>query len=115
MKFFQKIVFALCVCGFYENNAFALAGKNGPKIGDMPPPLILSETIQGPSLNEIRWDKLKGKVVVLEFWNINCVPCVQAIPHLNELVVQFSNRVVFISISDDNGDYLKKFLKRKPI
>jgi len=29
-------------------------------------------------------------VVVLEFWNINCVPCVQAIPHLNELVVQFS-------------------------
>ncbi len=88
---------------------------NGPKIGDAPPPLILSETIQGPSINEIRWDKLKGKVVVLEFWNINCVPCVQAIPHLNELVEQFSNRVVFISISDDNGDYLKKFLKRKPI
>jgi uncharacterized protein (TIGR03435 family) len=88
---------------------------NGPKIGDTLPPLILSETVQGPPPNEISWDKLKGKVVVLEFWNINCVPCVQAIPHLNELVVQFSNRVVFISISDDNGDYLKKFLKRKPI
>jgi len=115
MKFFQKMVFVLCVCGFYENNAFALAGRNGPKIGDMSPPLVLSETIQGPPPNEISWDKLKGKVVVLEFWNINCVPCVQAIPHLNELVVQFSNRVVFISISDDNGDYLKKFLKRKPI
>jgi uncharacterized protein (TIGR03435 family) len=115
MKYFQKIVFVLCVCGFYENNAFAMAGMNGPKIGDAPPPLVLSETIQGPSPNEISWDKLKGKVVVLEFWNINCVPCVQAIPHLNELVEQFSNQVVFISISDDNGDYLKKFLKRKPI
>jgi uncharacterized protein (TIGR03435 family) len=115
MKFFQKIVFALCVCGFFENNTFALAGKNGPKIGDVPPSLILSETVQGPSPNEISWDKLKGKVVVLEFWNIGCVPCVQAIPHLNELVEQFNNRVVFISISDDNGDYLKKFLKRKPI
>ena len=92
-----------------------MAGMNGPKIGDAPPPLVLSETIQGPSPNEIRWDKLKGKVVVLEFWNIGCAPCVQAIPHLNDLVEQFSNRVVFISISDDNGDYLKKFLKRKPI
>ncbi len=115
MKIFQKIVFVLCVCGFYENNTFALAGKNGPKIGDVPPPLSLSETIQGPSPTEIRWDKLKGKVVVLEFWQTACAPCLEAIPHLNELVEQFSNRVVFISISDDNGDYLKKFLKRKPI
>jgi uncharacterized protein (TIGR03435 family) len=31
------------------------------------------------------------------------------------LMEQFSNRVVFISISDDNEDYLKKFLKRRPI
>jgi uncharacterized protein (TIGR03435 family) len=115
MKLFPKIVFVLCVCGFHANNAFAMAGMNGPKIGDSPPPLILSEIIQGPSPNEIRWDKLKGKVVVLEFWQTACAPCIEAIPHLNELVEQFSNRVVFISISDDNGDYLKKFLKRKPI
>ena len=92
-----------------------MAGRNGPKIGDVPPPLVLSETIQGPSPNEICWDKLKGKVVVLEFWNTACAPCIEAIPHLNELVERFSNRVVFVSISDDNGDYLKKFLKRKPI
>jgi uncharacterized protein (TIGR03435 family) len=115
MKFFQNLVFALCVCGFFENNSLASAGKNGPKIGEAPPPLILSETIQGPAINEISWDKLKGKVVVLEFWNTACAPCIEAIPHLNDLVGQFSNRVVFISISDDNGDYLKKFLKRKPI
>src|SRR6266850_4042132 len=115
MKFFQKIILTLCVLGLFQNNSFAAAGKNGPKIGDVPPPLTLSEIIQGPLLNEISWDKLKGKVVVLEFWKINCAPCVEAIPHLNELVEQFSNRVVFISISDDNKDYLKKFLKRRPI
>jgi uncharacterized protein (TIGR03435 family) len=115
MNFLQKIVFVLCVCGLYGNNTFAMAGRNGPKIGDVPPPLVLSETIQGPSPNEICWDKLKGKVVVLEFWNTACAPCIEAIPHLNELVERFSNRVVFVSISDDNGDYLKKFLKRKPI
>ncbi len=116
MKFFQEIIFTLCFLGLFQNNSFAAAGKNGPEIGDVPPPLTLSETIQGPSLNEISWDKLKGKVTVLEFWNTCCGPCVKAIPHWNELVESFKNKpVVFISISDDNGDYLKSFLKRKPI
>ncbi len=115
MRFFQKIVLALCLYGFYENKAFALAGRNGPQIGEVPPPLVLSESIQGPSTTEISWDKLKGKVVVVEFWNTQCAPCIEAIPHLNELAEQFSNRVVFISISDDNGDHLRRFLKRRPI
>jgi len=53
---------------------FCFGRNEGPPIGDMSPPLVLSETIQGPPPNEISWDKLKGKVVVLEFWNINCVP-----------------------------------------
>ena len=116
MKFFPKIIFTLCVLGLFQNNSYTAAEKNGTKIGDVPPPLTLSETIQGPSLNKISWDKLKGKVIVLEFWNTSCGPCVKAIPHWNELVETFKKKpVVFISISDDNGDYLKTFLKRKPI
>ena len=79
--------------------------KVAPNIGSMPPPLEFSQIVQGPNLNEISWDKLKGKVVVLEFWNIGCGPCIQAIPHLNDLVEQFSGKpVVFLSISDDNAD-----------
>jgi len=38
----------------------------------------------------------KGQSGVLEFWQTACAPCLEAIPHLNELVEQFSNRVVFI-------------------
>ena len=90
--------------------------KVAPNIGSMPPPLEFSQIVQGPNLNEISWDKLKGKVVVLEFWNIGCGPCIKAIPHLNDLVEQFSGKpVVFLSISDDNADRLKQFLQRRPI
>ena len=54
--------------------------------------------------------------MVLEFWGTACVPCIEAIPHMNELTEQFSNRpVVFLDISNDNEDYLKNFLKRKPM
>ena len=82
----------------------------------MPPPLVLSEVVQGPAIGEISWDKLKGKVVVLEFWHTRCVACIKAIPHLNELVDAFSSKpVVFLGVSEDNKDHLKAFLKRTPV
>ncbi len=102
---------------FFNASSFSqFITKVAPKIGSTPPPLQFSQMVQGPNLNEISWDKLKGKVVVLEFWNIGCGPCIQVIPHLNTLVEQFSGKpVVFLSISDDNADRLKQFLQRKPI
>jgi uncharacterized protein (TIGR03435 family) len=115
MKTLLKAGVLLCLLFFNVSSFSQIVAKAAPKIGSTPPPLQFSQMVQGPNLNEISWDKLKGKIVVLEFWQTTCAPCIEAIPHLNELVEQFSNRVVFISISDDNGDYLKKFLKRKPI
>ena len=90
--------------------------KVTPEIGSAPPPLQLSQIVQGPNKNEITWEKLKGQVVVLEFWGTDCGPCIRAIPHLNELVDQFSGKpVVFLSVSDDNADRLKQFLQQRPI
>ncbi len=119
MKTLLKAGVLLCLL-FFSASSFSqiitFITKAAPKIGSMPPPLKFSQIVQGPNLNEISWDKLKGKVVVLEFWNIGCGPCIQAIPHLNDLVEQFSGKpVVFLSISDDNPDRLKQFLQRRPI
>ena len=96
--------------------SFASENADGPRIGSSPPHLTLASTVQGPPAAEISWDKLRGRVVVLEFWNTRCGPCITAIPHLNELVGQFSNQpVAFISITDDNPDHAKDFLKKKPM
>ncbi|HEX7653854.1 MAG TPA: TIGR03435 family protein [Verrucomicrobiae bacterium] len=87
-----------------------------PQVGDPPPPLQFAQISQGPALNQMAWEKLKGKIVVLEFWDTACVPCVEAIPHLNDLVEQFRDEpVVFLSVSDDNPDRLKQFLRKRPI
>jgi len=72
--------------------ALASAGRNSPHVGEAPPPLAISDVVQGPAIGEITWHKLKGKVVVLEFWNTRCAPCIQAIPHLNELADEFRLR-----------------------
>lgn len=58
---------------------------------------------------------LKGKVVVINFWFINCPPCKMEIPHLNKLVKEFSpGEVVFLAVALDNYEELRSFLKTTP-
>lgn len=59
---------------------------------------------------------LKGKVVVLNFWFINCPPCRMEIPHLNNMVEGFKERddVIFLAVALDQSYDLKNFLKKMP-
>ena len=110
----RRHLLSLFLAGLTSLSGFAVE-TNAPTIGDVPPPLLLSEMVQGPTAKPT-WESLKGKVVVLEFWNTRCAPCIAAIPHLNELATEFEQKpVVFLSVSDDNPSYLKQFLKRKPM
>ncbi|MEP6664629.1 MAG: TlpA disulfide reductase family protein, partial [Verrucomicrobiota bacterium] len=114
MKFFLKLLWTICLLLLVAEKCFATAGKDGPKIGAFPPPLVFQQSVQGAALSELTWEKFKGKVIVLEFWDTQCGPCVQAIPHWNELVEKFSSQpVIFLSITDDNSEPLKNFLKIK--
>lgn len=58
----------------------------------------------------------KGKVVVLNFWFIGCTACVHEMPALNKIVSSFKDRndVLFISLTPDDPDSLKKFLQKNP-
>jgi uncharacterized protein (TIGR03435 family) len=114
----KSLVESLAVLFFMAmvGNLSLIAGDSVPKIGDIPPPLILTKTIQGPPVSDLNWEKLKGKVVVLEFWATWCGPCVASIPHLNDLADHFKDgSVVFISVTSENEDAVQLFLKSHPI
>ena len=54
--------------------------------------------------------------MVLEFWATWCAPCIEQIPHLNELVAKFAGRPIqFISITDEDRLIVSKFLAARPI
>ncbi|HEV7644908.1 MAG TPA: TlpA disulfide reductase family protein [Pyrinomonadaceae bacterium] len=56
---------------------------------------------------------LRGKVVVLNLWFVNCPFCVQEIALLNPIVDQYKE-AVFIGMAVNNKPQLESFLKNYP-
>lgn len=64
---------------------------------------------------EIHLSKLRGQVVMLNFWFIGCIPCIEEIPDFNKLVDKYSSKeVTFISFTYDSVNAVKEFLKTYP-
>ncbi len=82
----------------------AAAGKPAPEIS-------LPKLVNAPFRSLSGWEQLKGKAVVLEFWASWCDPCVDNIPHLNELAARYKDKpVVFISVTDESSSDVEAFL-----
>jgi len=99
---------ALCLC------RCAYAGT--PKTGDPAPGFAITKILQAdrPALKSP--DELKGKTVVLEFWDTTCAPCVAAIPHMNDLYARFKDKpVIFIAVTGEGAERVSPFLKEHPI
>jgi peroxiredoxin len=65
--------------------------------------------------NNYSLESLKGKVVVLNFWFIECKPCVMEIPDLNKLVEKYKGKdVVFLGIANNDKAKIQKFLEKQP-
>jgi thiol-disulfide isomerase/thioredoxin len=49
---------------------------------------------------------LRGKVVVIDFWAFDCEPCIEAMPHVNELYAKYaSSGLVVIGVHTPRADY----------
>src|SRR2546423_275837 len=97
---FLIICAALCPLWF----TFLAIGSHASKRGlEMP-----QDRIRAPELNGGRsWlntdkplslAKLKGKVVLLDFWTYGCINCMHIIPDLKKLEAKYANQLVVIGI-----------------
>jgi peroxiredoxin len=54
---------------------------------------------------------LRGKVVLINFWEAGCLPCVKEIPALNEVYNRFRKQgLVVLAISADDASAIQRFL-----
>jgi thiol-disulfide isomerase/thioredoxin len=78
--------------------------------------------LQGINTEEkvVSLNDLKGKVVFVDVWATWCAPCIEALPHVQELQEKFKNNkdVIFLFLSNDSredGDkQWKNYLKEHP-
>lgn len=94
--------------GFQDYFIARLTGTNPPAKSSAPAPDFEATTLDGA---RVRLEDLRGKIVVLNFWFINCGPCRGEIPELNKVVDEFKDRVRFLAFAVDSASALKDFLK----
>lgn len=62
----------------------------------------------------ISLEDLKGKVIVMNFWFVECKPCIMEMPELNEIVEDYKNEeVIFLGFATNKKSKIEKFLETK--
>lgn len=115
--FASLLIFAACVCpvlaqqGPVRTSKTITVGPTPSANGAMAPDFSVT-SIDGKSFDT---KALRGKVIVLNLWFINCPYCVQEIAMLNPIVDQYVGKdVVFIGLSINTKPQLESFLKTRP-
>ncbi len=60
---------------------------------------------------EINLSKLKGKPTVLNFWFTTCIPCIEEMPVLNQIMNKYKDEVNFVSVTFETKKSVETFLK----
>lgn len=112
----NRTVLILATLLFLGAAGAAETEKQTPEPPEPAPPLDIEAALTGPPTEKLTWEALHGRAVVIEFWATWCAPCVQAIPHWNELVESFSDdEIVFLSVTDEDEERVRRFLESRPI
>lgn len=82
--------------------------------GEKAPPITLESVSNVSDVASVDWDHYGSKTVVVEFWGTWCGPCVQEIPHLNEMVEKTKPRgdVEFLSVTFEDRETVDAFRER---
>jgi peroxiredoxin len=67
----------------------------GTLVGQTAPDFRLA-TLQG---TQLRLADLRGKAVLVDFWDTWCPPCRRAMPHLQQLSTQYPDQLVVVGIA----------------
>ena len=103
-------VFALLLAGWVQVDQ---EEREEPAAAECPPFIV--KTFDGASINR---GTLEGKVVLLEFWDTRCGPCIRLMPKFEELQAMYASDpgIEFIQVNAgwQTFEEAKAFVERKP-
>lgn len=104
----------LCACvppNVYCQASFT-SGYRPVEKGEKVPAISLS-IIQNDISSTIPLSSLQGKLVILDFWGINCSPCIKAFPKLMDLQNKFKKEIQIILVNSASRHYLDSIIKKR--
>jgi thiol-disulfide isomerase/thioredoxin len=106
----QTVKFAIYVLlGVLCNGTTGLAQSNNGnrvlKVGEVMPEEIYNDIITRikPAITQ---EEITGKLLVLDFWGVNCGPCIASFPKMDTLQTKYKEKVKFVLVSEAPGNYL---------
>ena len=92
-------------CGSDPENAASGSDNTGSQ-AQAPAPAAASKGSPAPDFTlkkidggELQLSSLRGKAVIVDFWDTWCPPCRKAMPHLQELSVTYSDDLVVVGVA----------------
>jgi FKBP-type peptidyl-prolyl cis-trans isomerase/thiol-disulfide isomerase/thioredoxin len=68
------------------------------KVGDEVPSIKISKVLNDKSFST---EDTQSKLLILDFWNINCSACIEAMPKMSALQSQFKDAIKIITVTPD--------------
>ncbi|MBX2872299.1 MAG: redoxin domain-containing protein [Saprospiraceae bacterium] len=100
--------FSSALCFLFLFN-FSIA-QSGPSVGDKAPSLSITDWLANVPSEK----STEGRPIIVDFWATWCGPCIEAVPHFNELKAEFASNadLLFLSMSDEKPEKINRSLKR---
>lgn len=100
------LVLILVLAIVYVNVIYKAEAVEGYEIGEKCPDfeVLAYKTAGNPTSDTYSSASARGKVLVINFWYINCGGCVAELPHFNEVQNEYSEDVQIVVVHAHNVD-----------
>lgn len=86
-----------------------------PSVEDVEDRVVLSNyqwNLKGQNTDDINFNDVRGKVVLINFWATWCPPCRAEMPSFQKLYDDYRDSVVFLFVTNDSAKKVKKFMEK---
>lgn len=104
----MRNIFIVCTCLLVCSNVFCQTSEFEKKIENTRLVSVQGNKLQEYDLN----GQSKGKIVVLEFWETWCMPCIAAMAHINKLKRAYPNDLLVVCVASESLPKVINFIPK---